>query len=91
MHSNVDLEKYCRVCGYEPPAPPYGPDGTTPSFDICPCCGVEWGYEDFTPIGVKKYRDSWLADGAPWCYKKQPMDGLTTADRLARIGVKLAS
>ncbi|MGB7430615.1 MAG: hypothetical protein WA933_22715 [Microcoleaceae cyanobacterium] len=48
----------CRVCGYDMKYPIWGEDGNTPSFDICPCCGTEFGYEDCTPQSInlaKKY------------------------------------
>jgi hypothetical protein len=56
----------CRVCGYLNETPPWGEDGKTPSFEICPCCGVEFGYEDATPQAVRNYRANWLARGAQW-------------------------
>lgn len=36
---------YCRVCGLYLGYQPWGEDGKTPSYEICPCCGVEFGYE----------------------------------------------
>jgi hypothetical protein len=45
---------------------PWGPDGKTPSHDICPCCGVEWGYEDGTLESTRKYRDEWVKNGTRW-------------------------
>ena len=33
----------------------------TPSFGICDCCGVEFGYEDATPEAAGACRRSWLA------------------------------
>lgn len=56
----------CRVCGWLQPEAPWGLDGKTPSFDICDCCGVEFGYEDCTDASVQRFRESWLAAGAPW-------------------------
>lgn len=56
----------CRVCGYIGSDPPWGEDGQVPSFAICPCCGVEWGYEDLTPLGASKFRERWLQSGASW-------------------------
>lgn len=50
----------CRVCGFPQADPPWGLDGRTPSFDICACCGVEFGYEDATAEGVERYRQEWL-------------------------------
>jgi len=60
----------CRVCGLEQPEPPWGEDGNTPSFNICPCCGVEFGYEDSTLITIRRYRDLWLENGAKWSVPK---------------------
>ena len=32
----------CRVCGYcDEELFPWGEDGETPTFEICPCCNVE--------------------------------------------------
>ena len=56
----------CRVCGLQQPDPPWGIDGVTPSFLICDCCGIEFGYEDATIAGTRVARASWLARGAPW-------------------------
>jgi hypothetical protein len=56
---------YCRVCGLQQDQP-WGEDGETPSFSICPCCGVEFGYEDSLPEGVRAFRKEWLGAGAPW-------------------------
>lgn len=30
-------EVHCRVCGYAWPGPPWGADGQSPDYDICPC------------------------------------------------------
>ncbi len=83
MHG--DENAYCRVCGYEPADAPWGADGTQPSWAICPCCGVEFGYEDATVVGVTSYRDRWLAVGAPWSGSNTPHDGLGLEERLARV------
>jgi len=49
----------CPVCGYrEMPDPPE-------DFNICPCCGTEFGY---TNAGVtnEQVRAKWLSQNAPW-------------------------
>ncbi|RJL35657.1 hypothetical protein D5H75_02395 [Bailinhaonella thermotolerans] len=56
----------CRVCGLIQDSAPWGLDGRSPSFDICPCCGVEFGYEDATLVSILVFRQKWLEDGAPW-------------------------
>lgn len=57
---------YCRVCGFEQEDPPWGQDGNTPSFEICDCCGVEFGYEDRLDKSIQKYRENWINNGAKW-------------------------
>lgn len=59
-------ELHCRVCGLGQLDPPWGDDGTCPTYEICDCCGVEFGYEDATVEGVKRARSEWLGKGAPW-------------------------
>jgi hypothetical protein len=45
---------------------PWGEDGKTPTFEFCPCCGVEHGYQDATPLGARRYREKWFSTGANW-------------------------
>jgi hypothetical protein len=79
------IAAFCRVCGYESDSPSWGEDGRTPSFEICPCCGVEWGYEDSLREGVLAHREAWFADGAKWTHEDVLHDGLTIEERLARV------
>jgi hypothetical protein len=53
----------CPICGYpELNRPPQ-------DYTICPCCGVEFGYEDFTASHAD-LRAEWLASGARWFSKR---------------------
>lgn len=61
----------CRVCGLELREQPWGFDGTTPLYDYCPCCGVEFGYQDASPTGARNYRARWLATGAEWAARDE--------------------
>jgi hypothetical protein len=56
----------CRVCGLLQSEPPWGCDGTSPTYDYCPCCGVEFGYGDASPAAVQRWRENWIAKGAKW-------------------------
>lgn len=56
----------CRVCGLLQQTPPWGPAGNKPSFNICPCCGTEFGYDDATLAGVMRKRAIWRDEGAEW-------------------------
>ncbi|MEO3753784.1 DUF4259 domain-containing protein [Streptomyces sp. B6B3] len=53
-------ELACRICGLVQHQPPWGADGTTPSFGLCERCGVQFGYPDATAEGVRRYRAGWL-------------------------------
>lgn len=58
---------YCPICGLPlGDFAPWGKDDKTPTYDIYPCCGVEWGNEDYTLESRTEYRNKWLADGAKW-------------------------
>ena len=45
---------------------PWGDDGNSPSFEICVCCGAEFGYHDFTLEGVRNHRNKWFMSGKKW-------------------------
>lgn len=65
----------CRVCGNLQLDPPWGEDGDSPNFDICDCCGVEFGYGDCTLKAVRASREQWLKNGAIWKNSKyKPVD-----------------
>lgn len=56
----------CPVCSY--------PDLEHPpqDFTICPCCGTEFGLDDFSPSAERTealrrtLRQRWLENGGPW-------------------------
>ena len=56
----------CRVCGRIQAEPPWGETGKFPTYDICDCCGVEFGYEDSTVESVQRYRHEWVKGGCQW-------------------------
>lgn len=82
---SIASSHYCRVCGYDPGYPTWGDEGELPTFDICACCGVEWGYEDSSDASAEQYRERWLRAGAVWADRSLPNDGLTVEQRLNRI------
>jgi hypothetical protein len=55
----------CPVCGYDrltrPPA----------DFYICPCCGTEFGNDDFETSHAE-LRGRWLRNHAPWFSRATP-------------------
>jgi hypothetical protein len=55
----------CPVCTYD--ALPFTPT----DYNICPCCGTEFGVDD-TYISWEELRDEWVANGAPWFFGEAP-------------------
>ncbi|OLY94437.1 hypothetical protein [Cnuella takakiae] len=84
-----DLKKdfRCRVCGLEQIEKPWGDDGATPSFEICDCCGVEFGYEDSTELSIKRYREDWLRRGGEWFDKKAKPIDWSLDEQIKYVGV----
>lgn len=64
MSYMITSKYYCSVCGLPLRDFAVGEDWDTPTYDICPCCGVEWGNEDYTPEVLTEYRNKWLESGA---------------------------
>lgn len=78
--------RICRICGYLFSGwSPWGEDGQSPTFDFCPCCGVEFGYQDSSLAGVRRWRDRWLRDGAQWSDSYVESDGLEADARMSRV------
>ena len=58
----------CPVCGYpgldEPPRDPV--EGGA-SYEICPCCGFQFGFDDDDgDYSYEQWRADWLEAGMPW-------------------------
>jgi len=65
------IEHHCRVCGLYIDTPPWGEDGNCPTYEYCPCCNVEFGYQDYTMESTKRYREKWIKEGANWFESKE--------------------
>ena len=63
MHN--DKHGVCPVCGFRGLSEPAYDEHGGASFEICPCCGTEFGYDD---AGRSHYelRLRWIAAGSPW-------------------------
>jgi hypothetical protein len=59
----------CPVCGYDKLK------GLPEDFNICPCCGTEFGYDDHT-VSHAELRQRWIDEGRQWwsSYTKPPAD-----------------
>lgn len=79
----------CRICGldisqFNPEQPPWDPNEIA-SDDICPCCGVHFGYQDCKLTAIKKYRQKWLDNGALWCEPKEKPENWSLEEQLKNI------
>lgn len=63
----------CPVCGFDGlEAPPRGRAGGG-SFEICPCCGFQFGVtDDDRGITPAVWRAAWVRNGMPWRSKGIP-------------------
>lgn len=80
-----DVSLCCRVCGYEMDDPPWGGDGRTPTFEMCPCCGVEFGYQDHTPASTRLYREKWIKSGYKWDLERERPQNWDVAEQLQQV------
>jgi hypothetical protein len=79
----------CTICGYpnldESPRDETG----APSFEICPSCGGEFGYNDATPEAEENYRRNWIQNGAQWLDSSLKPTDWNLRNQLLNIGVNL--
>ena len=64
----------CPICGYIGlDEQPYD-ENRCASYEICPCCGFEFGFDDGDQRNTfEQYRAKWISSGAQWFSpKKQP-------------------
>jgi hypothetical protein len=87
MPNSDDPQLHCRVCGFQLLDPPWGEDGCTPTFEYCPCCGVEFGYQDSTPSSTRRYRKQWITRGMPWDLEDAKPDQWDSASQLKHIPI----
>ena len=78
-------EHYCRVCGLYIQDLPWGEDGSSPTYEICACCGVEFGYEDSTLESIRKYRKEWIDGGAVWFESSEKPPSWNLAKQLKNV------
>ena len=70
----MNKENFCPICGYDIYSrfneKPW--NGDSPSYVICPSCGVEFGYRDFgktyseRKIRHDELRKDWIDNSMPW-------------------------
>jgi hypothetical protein len=63
--------KYCPVCGFYLDFYPWV--GKSPSDEICPCCGIQFGNDDMAGGDINKrrliyyqWKQQWITEKMPW-------------------------
>lgn len=79
--SNV-IKNSCPVCAFNGLfEPAYDEEYGYPSDEICPCCGFQFGLDDYPNKnkGIQKWRENWIRKGSLWYSKSriQPNWNLT--------------
>jgi predicted amidophosphoribosyltransferase len=69
----VNADLICPVCGYPGLSqPPYDEHGD-PLYEICPCCGFEFGVHDAVrDYSFERYREEWIKDGFRFRHRPVP-------------------
>ncbi len=80
-------DNMCPVCGYTHLPDPAYDDALVASFEICPCCGTQFGYDDaITPYS--HLREKWIHAGSPWTSESiAPPEGWDASKQLANAGL----
>ena len=78
----------CRICGLYMLDAPWGLDGVNPTYEICPCCGVEFGNEDYTLESIKEYRKNWLNNNVEWFEPKEKTNDWDLEMQLKNIPIE---
>ena len=75
----------CRICGLLQIEAPWREDNQTPNYEICSCCGVEFGNEDYIPSSARAYREQWLQGGATWFIPKEKPKDWNLEEQLKQV------
>lgn len=76
----------CPVCGFPDLDEPAHDSTGAASFDICPCCFIQFGYED-AGTSHAELRADWIAAGKPWRGASPKPPGWDADEQLRRAGL----
>ena len=74
----------CPVCGYNR-LQEKTRDNNVPSFEICSCCGTEFGYDDCNQESIMKRRIKWIESGYKWFSEEDKPDNWNAIEQLKNI------
>ncbi len=84
---SVEPRFMCPVCGCEELKKPPRSETTGGSYEICPHCGFQFGYDDEDQgISDEEWRRRWTAKGMPWFARTRlPPPGWDPLEQLRRL------
>ena len=72
MDAKMTGQHLCPACGFRLDRPAWD-DVSGPSEEICPSCGIQFGYDDAAggDLHLRRqvygsWREEWIARGMPW-------------------------
>ncbi len=72
--------------------PPYSRRYGEPSYDVCECCGFEFGNDDqpdtAPPKTFNEYLRAWIAEGCVWFMPHRKPEGWSLEQQLRRAGIE---
>lgn len=76
----------CPVCGYDKLIEkPYNSYGCA-SFEICSCCGFEFGFDDVDQgFTFEEYRNKWVTQQFPWFSPQEKPENWNLLEQLKNI------
>ena len=78
----------CPICGFAGLKEPLEPDPQQwRTFEICPCCGWEFGYDN--PNRMADYRIQWIEGGGQWFSPDKRPQNWNMTQQLLNIGVNV--
>ncbi len=91
--SMVSSSNLCPVCGYALWFSPW--NGESASDEICPCCFIQFGYDDAAGgdtearrTTYENWRQRWIDAGMPWKSRgTKPSDNWDPLEQLKAIGI----
>src|SRR3954454_7715680 len=91
--AGLDMPAYRRLGPppwFHPGPPPYEQWYGDPSYEVCACCGLEFGNDDnpgtAAPTSFEQYRDEWIRGGCRWFDESLRPSDWDLKEQLASIG-----
>ena len=82
----------CPICGWGDLEFQPRSETTGGSYEICPCCGFQFGYDDEDQdISDEEWRRRWVAKGMPWFARtRRPPPGWDPVEQLRRLSLAIS-